>query len=77
MIHKCNGHGYIYVIIEVTDYYGVHEIMAFDVCPVDSGNYVKYHFLEVEYSFEKTMEYAEDDMLRAVHLKRLNCNLLN
>jgi hypothetical protein len=38
LIHKCNGDGYTCVIGEVTDYYGVHEIMAFDVCPVNSGS---------------------------------------
>ncbi len=70
-IHKCNGNGYICVIGEVTYYYGVHEILAFDVCPVSSGNVVTYHFLDVAYSFEKTMEYAEDEMLRAVPLKQL------
>ncbi len=69
LIHKCNGNGYICVIGEVTDYYGVHEIMAFDVCLVRSGNEVTYHLLKVAYSFEKTMEYAEDVMLRAVPLK--------
>ncbi len=69
LIHKCNGNGYIRVIGEVTDYCGVHEIMAFDVCPVISGNGVTYHFLEVAYSIEKTMEYAKDEMLRAVPLK--------
>jgi hypothetical protein len=69
LIHKCNGNGYIGVIGEVTDYFGVHKIMAFGVCPVSSGNKVTYHFLEVAYSFEKTMEYAEDEMLRAVPLK--------
>ena len=69
LIHECNGNGYICVIGEVTDYYGVHEIEAFDVCPVSSGNKLTYHFLEVAYSFEKTMEYAEDEMLRAVDLK--------
>jgi hypothetical protein len=42
--------------------------MACDVCPVSSGNKVRYHFLEVAYSFEKMMEYAEDEMLRAVSL---------
>jgi hypothetical protein len=36
LIHKCNGHGYICVIGEVTVYYGIYEIMAFDVCPVSS-----------------------------------------
>ncbi len=57
---------YIRVIGEVEDYYGVHEIIAFDVRPVSSGNEVTYHFLEVTYSFEKRSEYAEDEMLRAV-----------
>jgi hypothetical protein len=37
LIHKCNGNGYICVVREVTDYYGVHKIMAFDVCLVSSG----------------------------------------
>jgi hypothetical protein len=31
MIHKCNSNFYIRVIGEVEDYYGVHEIVAFDV----------------------------------------------
>jgi hypothetical protein len=69
MIHKCNSNCYIHVIREVEDYYGVHEIIAFDVRPVSSGNKVTHHFLEVAYSFEKTLEYAEDEMLRAVLLK--------
>ncbi len=60
---------YIRVIGEVGDYYGVHEIIAFDVRPVSSGNKVTPHFLEVAYSFEKTLEYAEDEMLRAVLLE--------
>ncbi len=30
-IHKCNTNCYICVIGEVGDYYGVHEIIAFDV----------------------------------------------
>jgi replication factor A2 len=69
LIHKCNGNGYICVIGEAEDYYGVHKIIAFDVCPITSGNEVTHHFLEVAYSFEKTLEYAEDEMLRAVPLK--------
>jgi replication factor A2 len=69
MIHKCNSNRYIHVIGEVEDYYGVHKIIAFDVQPASSGNEVTHHFLEVAYSFEKTMEYAEDEMLRAVLLK--------
>jgi hypothetical protein len=31
LIDKCNGNHYICVIAEVEDYYGVHEIIAFDV----------------------------------------------
>jgi hypothetical protein len=31
MIHECNSNCYIHVIGEVKDYYGVHEIIAFDV----------------------------------------------
>jgi hypothetical protein len=46
---------YIHVVGEVTDYYGVHKIMTFDIRPVSSGNEVTNHFLEVAYSFEKTM----------------------
>jgi replication factor A2 len=69
MIHECNSNWYIQVIGEVEDYYGVHEIIAFNVRPVSSGNEVTHHFLEVAYSFEKTLEYAEDDMLRAVLLE--------
>ena len=69
MIYECNSTCYIRVIGEVEDYYGVHEIIAFDVQPVSSGNEVTHHFLEVAYSFEKTLEYAEDEMLRAVLLK--------
>ncbi len=68
MIHECNSNHYIRVIGEVEDYYGVHEIIAFDVRPVNSGNEVTHHFLEVAYSFEKMLEYAEDEMLRAVLL---------
>ncbi len=69
MIYKCNCTRYIRVIGEVEDYYGVHKIIAFDVQPVSSGNEVTHHFLEVAYSFEKTLEYAEDEMLRAVLLE--------
>ncbi len=69
MIQECNSNHYIRVIGEVEDYYGVHEIVAFDVRPVSSGNEVTHHFMEVAYSFEKTLEYAEDEMLRAVFLK--------
>ena len=66
LIHECNSNCYIYVIGEVEDYYGVHKIIAFDVWPVSSGNEVTHHFLEVAYSFEKSLEYAEDETLRAV-----------
>jgi hypothetical protein len=49
---KCNSnHHYICVIGEVEDYYGVHEIIAFNVPPVSSGNEVTHHFLEVAYSY--------------------------
>jgi replication factor A2 len=68
LIHECNSNRYICVIGEVEEYYGVREIIAFDVRPVSSGNKVTHHFLEVAYSFEKTLEYAEDEMLRAVLL---------
>ncbi len=51
MIYECNSTRYIRVIGEVEDYYGVHEIIAFDVRPVSSGNEVTHHFLEVAYSF--------------------------
>jgi replication factor A2 len=68
LLDECNSNSYIRVIGEVKDYYGVHEIIAFDVQPVSSGNEVTYHFLEVAYSFEKRLEYAEDEMLRAVPL---------
>jgi hypothetical protein len=69
MIHECNSSCYICVIGEVEDYHGVYKIIVFDVRPVSSGNKVTHHFLEVAYSFEKTMEYVEDEMLRAVLLK--------
>ena len=68
LIDKCNCNCYIRVIGDVKDYYGVHEIIAFNVRPVSSGNEVTHHFLEVSYSFEKRLEYAEDEMLRAVPL---------
>ncbi len=69
LICKYNRNGYICVIGEVEDYYGVYEIIAFDVRPVSSSNKVTHHFLEVVYSFEKMLEYAEDEMLKAVPLK--------
>jgi hypothetical protein len=68
LIDECNSNHYIHVIGEVEDYYGVYEIIAFNVRPVSSGNEVTHHFLEVAYSFEKRWEYAEDEMLRAVPL---------
>ncbi len=46
LIDECNGNLYICVIGEVADYYGVHEIIAFDIQPVSSGNEVTHHFLE-------------------------------
>jgi hypothetical protein len=69
LIDECNCNRYICVIGEVKYYYGVHEIIALDVRPVSSGNKVTHHFLEVAYSFEKRLQYAEDEMLRAVPLK--------
>jgi hypothetical protein len=77
LIDKCNGNHYICVIGEIKDYYGVHEIIAFDVGPVSFGNEVTHHFLEVAYSFEKRLEYLEDERLRAVPLVYLTCKLLN
>jgi hypothetical protein len=56
LIDECNGNCYIPVIGEVEDYYGVHEIVAFNVRPVSSGNKVTHHFLEVVYSYEKWLE---------------------
>ena len=49
MIYECNSTCYICVIGEVEDYYGVHEIIAFDVRLVSSGNEITHHFLEVAY----------------------------
>ncbi len=69
LIDECNCNCYICVVGEVQDYYGVRKIIAFDVRPVSSGNKVTHNFLEVAYSFEKMLEYAEDEMLRAVPLK--------
>ncbi len=48
------------------DYYGVHEIIAFDIRPVSSGNEVKHHFLEVAYSYERRLESVEDEMMKSV-----------
>ncbi len=56
MIYKCSSTHYICVIGEVEDYYGVHEIIAFDVRPVSSGNEVTHHFLEVAYSRRWNMQ---------------------
>ncbi len=44
LIDKCNGNCYICIIGKVEDYYGVHEIIAFDVRLVSSGNEVTHHF---------------------------------
>ena len=46
LIDKCDCNCYIRVIGEVADYYGVHEIIAFDIRPVSSGNKVTHHFFE-------------------------------
>jgi hypothetical protein len=44
LIEECNSNHYICVIGEVDYYYGVHEIIAFDVRPVISGNEVTQQF---------------------------------
>jgi hypothetical protein len=44
MIHECNGNGYIRVIGEIEDFYGIYKIIAFDVRPVSSGNGVTLFF---------------------------------
>ncbi len=77
LLDKCNSNCYIRVIGEVEDYYGVHKVIAFDVKPLSSGNEVTHHFLEVAYSFEKRLEYAENEMLRADPLVKFTCQLLN
>ncbi len=68
LLDECNSNCYICVIGEVKDYHGVHKIIAFNVRPVSSGNEVTHHFLEVAYSFEKRLEYAENEMLRVAPL---------
>ncbi len=68
LIDECNGYRYIRVIGAVEYYYGVHEIVAFDVRPVSSGNKVTHHFLEVAYSYEKRLECVEDEMMKSVLL---------
>jgi hypothetical protein len=68
LIDKCNGNRYIRVIGEVADYYVVHEIIAFDIRPVSSGNKVTHHFLEVVYSYEKRLESVEDELMKSVLL---------
>jgi hypothetical protein len=47
LIDECNGNRYICVIGEVEYYYGVHEIIAFDIRPVSSGNEVTHHFFGI------------------------------
>jgi hypothetical protein len=69
LIDECNGNHYICVIGEVADYYRVHEIIAFDIRPVSSGNKVTHHFLEVAYSYEKRLKSVEDEMIKSVLLK--------
>ncbi len=66
LIDECNGNRCIRVIGEVADYYGVHEIIAFDIRPVSSGNEVTHHFLEVAYSYEKRLESVQDEMMKSV-----------
>jgi aspartyl/asparaginyl-tRNA synthetase len=66
LIEECNRNCYIRVIGEVADYYGVHEIIAFNIQPVSSGNKVTHHFLEVACSYEKRLESVEDEMMKSV-----------
>ncbi len=66
LIDECNSNCYIRVIGEVEYYYGVHEIIAFDIRPVSSGNEVTHHILEVVYSYEKRLESVEDEMMKSV-----------
>jgi hypothetical protein len=68
LIDEYNGNHYICVIGEVEYYYGMHEIIAFDIQPVSSGNKVTHHFLEVMYSYEKRLESVEDEMMKSVLL---------
>ncbi len=68
LIDKCNSNCYIRVIGEVEDYYGVHEIIAYDVRRVSFGNEVTHHFLKVAYSYEKRLECVEDEMMKSVLL---------
>ncbi len=72
MPHPSKGNGYICVIGEVTDYYDVKDITAFDVPQVSSGNELTHHFLEVAYLFEKMMEYIrsakQDDIYGASNI---------
>ncbi len=68
LIDECNGNCYIRVIGEVEYYYGVHEIIAFDIRPVSSYNKVTQHFLEVAYSYEKRLESVEDEMMKSLLL---------
>ncbi len=68
LIDTCNSNCYIRVIGEVADYYEVHEIIAFDIWLVSSGNEVTHHFLEVAYSYEKRLESVEDEMMKSVLL---------
>jgi hypothetical protein len=68
LIDECSGNHYIHVIGEIEYNFGVHEIIAFDIQPVSSGNKVTHHFLEVAYSYEKRLESVEDEMMKSVLL---------
>jgi hypothetical protein len=46
----------------------VHEIIAFDIRTVSSGNEVTHHFLEEAYSYEKRLESVEGEMMKSVLL---------
>jgi hypothetical protein len=68
LIHTCNGNCYFCVIGEVEDYYGVYEIIAFDVGPVSSGDKVTHHFLEVAYSFEMKKSHSLPSLSTKINL---------
>jgi hypothetical protein len=68
LIDECNGNHYICVKGKIADYYGVHEIIAFNVQPASSSNKVAHHFLEVAYSYEKRLECVDDEMMKSVLL---------
>jgi hypothetical protein len=52
----CTGNGYIKVIGKIESYFKVKQIVAFDVCPVSSGNELTHHILEAAASWKKSLE---------------------